>query len=223
MFSEADYPHSIRRDKVLELIGDKHPKVMIELGAGEGEDTEQFLNLLGEDDIYVAVEADPRTFQKLREYNDKRARLVNAAISNIDKENGTFHICTGIIPEKGRPHYDGSSTRFPTQETYELVPWLAYEDIQVKYITLDTLIKEHYIKEIDFIWCDVEGATGEVIDGGLKALKKTRYFYTEVKSTKDYAYEGEALYDEIVKKMNAVGFELVFKFQDDALFRNISR
>ena len=76
------------------------------------------------------------------------------------------------------------------------------------------------IDYIDFIWCDVEGNTGETVEGGLNILKKTKYFYTEARDNRLYGYEGELLYPDILKLMESIGFELVVRFESDVLFKN---
>src|SRR5271166_396236 len=111
MFNEADYPHGVSKDKIIELIKNENPKIIIELGAENGSDTAQIINKLDDNDIYIAVEADPRNIERFVVPRDKRLTLLNAAISNKNKKSGTFNICTGIIPEWKRPHYQGSSTR----------------------------------------------------------------------------------------------------------------
>ncbi|MBF8263312.1 MAG: FkbM family methyltransferase [Parachlamydiales bacterium] len=209
-------------EEIMSIIGDVGQKTVIELGAGDGQDSVRFLRKMRNDDRFFAVEADPRTIGNFCIKNDKRVTLIHAAISNEDKESGIFNIETGIIPQLGRPHYDGSSARLPTKETYDECPWLSYEKIQVPYITLDTIINRYGINKIDCIWCDVEGNTRETIQGGVGAFKITKYFYTEVKHKKAYSYEGEAMYDEIVSMMESIGFELVFKFEYNAFFRNLN-
>ncbi len=213
----------LHKDKMMELINASiNRKVIIELGCGDGEDTAYFLYKLNENDQYFAIEADPRSIERFnRRINDKRVTLINAAITNKNKPSGIFHVCTGINPYFDRPHYDASSLRYPTKETYDEIPWIDYEDIEVPYITLDYIVEKYLLPKVDFIWCDVEGATREVIEGGLEALKITKYFYTEVKDKLAYSYEGEAMYEEIIDLMNEVGFELVQKFNDNALFRNV--
>lgn len=219
---EENYSIGITKGEVIELVGNKLSRVFIELGASNGEDTEHFLSRLSADDRYIAVEADPRNIQRFKIKNDSRLKLIHAAISDRNDPEGSFLMNVGIIPSLGRPHYDGSSTRLPTDETIKLAPWMKFENIKVPYITLDKIVKDNQLDRVDFVWCDVEGATGEVIAGGKQALHHTRYFYTEINEKDAYSYKGQKMYPEIVKMMNEANFELLYKFRGDALFRNKS-
>ncbi len=217
----------IDKNQVIKFLSNKNAPVFIELGAGHGNVVQDLIPYINHNGVYIAVEADPRNIRDFKVKNP-RLLLINAAITNENKSDGNFYICTGINPYKNRPHYDASSLKHPTQETFIECPWLDYENVTVPYITLNMFIEkqdsciQYNLKNIDFIWCDVEGATREVIEGGQKTLAITEYFYTEVKEELAYSYEGEAMYDEILKLMNAEGFELVQKFKHDALFRNIN-
>lgn len=90
-------------------------------------------------------------------------------------------------------------------------PW-----IEVECIRLDTFTQEQGIDIVDFLWADVQGAEGDLIDGGLKTLSRTRWFFTE--------YSDEELYDcqinlaEILRRLP--GFKLIAKWRDDVLLAN---
>ena len=74
-------------------------------------------------------------------------------------------------------------------------PAITFGDlITVKAVTLDTYTRE--VARIDFIWADVQGAERDMILGGLEALKRTRYLYTEYCDTP--LYEGQPSLTEIM-------------------------
>lgn len=207
------------KGEIRKLIEPYSPRTFIELGANNGSDTSSLLGQLGLEDRYIAVEADPRCVEKHKSrINDKRLTLIHAALNDHDG-TGTFHMCTSPYANYG-PWDCASSLRKPKQALV-VNPWLRYEeDVEVRFITLDTLYSEYDLNIVDFVWCDVEGAFADVIRGGSDALKKTRFIYSEVEE--DEQYEGQTLFPEVVKMMEVEGWELVFKFRYDALFRNKS-
>ena len=74
------------------------------------------------------------------------------------------------------------------------------------------------IDRIDLICADVQGAEGDLIDGGRQALARTRFFYTEF-SDREW-YERQVKLATITPKLP--GFQLVEKLETDALLRNSS-
>ena len=72
---------------------------------------------------------------------------------------------------------------------------------------------------IDFIWADVQGAQGMMIQGAPATLKRTRWLYTEfTPDHKDELYSGEARRAEIEALLP--GWELVAIYTENLLFRN---
>jgi hypothetical protein len=71
-------------------------------------------------------------------------------------------------------------------------------------------------EEPDLIWADVQGAEGDLVDGGAETLAQTRFFYTEF-SDREW-YEGQVSFADLAA--NLPSFEVVEKFEMDALFRN---
>ena len=47
--------------------------------------------------------------------------------------------------------------------------------IQVESAKLDDWCLEHGISKIDFLWADVQGAEGDLIEGARETLRKTKY------------------------------------------------
>ena len=194
-------------------------KIIVELGANDGYHSQEILNHMKEGDKLYCIEADSHCIglHKNRINNDK-CLLTHAAITDSDGE-GIFHRCTSPSPY-GNPVWHYASSLKPIKHGLVVNPWLRYEDdITVRYITLDSFAKENGIDHIDFIWCDVEGAYAEVVDGAKEILKRTRYFYTECEDVE--TYEGEIMYSALRQKMESIGWELVYRFRYDALFINM--
>ena len=63
---------------------------------------------------------------------------------------------------------------------------------------------------------DVQGAEIDVIRGGRKALRNTRYLYTEY-SNKEL-YQGQLSLKQLLKEL--ADFEVVARYTDDILLKN---
>jgi len=203
--------------QAIQLIGEKPRRIIIEIGANDGKDTVEMLKHLNASDKIYAIEADPRCIEKHKNHiNNPICQLTHAAVTNLDGE-GIFHLCTSHFNDYGV--WDCASSLKKIKHGLVVNPWLRYEqDVNVRYLTLNTFAQESCIDYVDFIWCDVEGAYGEVVDGGKEILKKTKFFYTECEDVE--TYEGEIMYPALKFKMEELGWELVHRFQYDALFVN---
>jgi hypothetical protein len=99
-------------------------------------------------------------------------------------------------------------------------PWVLFpEDRQYEVTTLrlDTWLENHpEVSEIDFVWCDVQGAEAKVIRGAAEALKSIKYFYTEFYDPP--LYEGQLPLEDLEELLP--NFELTAIYGDNALFKN---
>ena len=152
--------------------------------------------------------------------NSERARLFELAISDTD---GTteFHVSDGRPPGDEqwlRPEgWDLSGSIKKPKEHLVMHPWCTFnETITVATRKLDTWCSEEEIKSIDLIWADVQGAEENLIKGGERALRRTRYFYTEYSDRE--LYEGQISLCEI--RALLPDFEVLYRFENDVLLRN---
>jgi hypothetical protein len=96
-------------------------------------------------------------------------------------------------------------------------PWCTFDEtIQIKTKKLDTWCREECITAIDLVWADVQGAEEDLIRGGLNALSRTHYVYTEYSDFE--LYEGQINLRQIGKLLPA--FKIVQRFQYDVLLQN---
>jgi hypothetical protein len=72
------------------------------------------------------------------------------------------------------------------------------------------------VHQIDLIWADTQGAEADLIAGGVEALAKTRFFYTEYSD--DEWYEGQPNLKKILEMLP--NFNIVHRFTMDILLKN---
>jgi len=196
---------------------DKNNPVILEIGANNGSHTALFLELFPKAKIY-AFEPDPRACQKFQQRlgNDPRVILEKMAISATDGEID-FFMSDSTASENAPNHWDMSGSIRKPKKHLEVFPWCTFEQtIKVPTKKLDTWFETAGVKQIDFIWADVQGAEVDLIQGGKKALAQTRYFYTEYAN--DELYEGQISLREILKLLP--NFKLIYRFSGDVLLKN---
>ncbi len=159
---------------------------ILELGVSDAEDTTKILSLCNSPKYY-AFEPDPRNIAIIKNlpiYN--KIHLVEKAVSNRNGKT-TFYQSTSVVNGKEWKH--SSSIKKPL-EHLKRYPWCKFgRTIEVDTITLDTFCDANNISNVDFMWCDIQGAEGDMIAGAVSTLAKTKYLYTEYGIAE--LYEGE--------------------------------
>jgi FkbM family methyltransferase len=179
---------------------DRTPRTVVELGAHRGEEFQWMRTALCPLRRYIAVEADPRSFEVLAHI--PQIEYVNAAIASFDGVT-TLHLCDN---EAGQAK--GSSSIHQPTGHLEYFEWCTFDQqVQVPCIQLDTLCRD--IAMIDLLWVDIQGAERDMIAGGTETLKKrTRYIMIEAEEVE--MYEGQALKPELLAMLP--DFEVIEDF-----------
>ncbi len=187
---------------------------IIELGCCDGHDTDikntWLTEKLGNNYKYYCLEPSPRMFKamKQREKKWENVRFFPWAIGDV---NGpvTWH-------EANITYYGSGSIMEPGAC---LNAWkdMAFETTEVYCCTLDYLFVLLNIEVCDFIWADIQGAEGKMVNGGNKALRKTRYLYTEYCDSE--LYKEEPSLADICNKLK--NWDIVEDYGGDVLLVNI--
>jgi FkbM family methyltransferase len=181
------------------------PKLFLELGAHQGTDTAWMAEIPGV--TIHAFEPDPRNHQAPR----PNVTLHRAAVADRDGPGSLILSQYGW----GQPWTHSSSIKSPKHHL-QRYPVSFGEAVEVELVALDTFSQRHRLGIIDFIWADIQGAEGEMIRGGRRALARTRYLYTEYSD--DELYEGQATLRDIMDLLP--GFRVVELWPDDVLLEN---
>lgn len=199
--------------------------ILFEAGAGQGEDTIEFLSVFGDtENLNVfCLEPDTRNIPVFKStITDPRVHFFEVAVGNIDGEV-EFNTSTKSF-KTGQELIYSSSLRKPGKDIYRLWPNLFqnennFSPTKVKSYKLDTFVKENNIDHIDWIHLDIQGCEDLFIEGGINALNnKVKYFYTEY--NKDEVYQGNPNLEKIQSLLP--NFTLLQDFKTDALFVNNS-
>jgi len=217
-------PDPIDFDVIRALVG-ADARVILDIGANNGWHSAQFSRMFPQAAIH-SFEPDTRAIAKFRErVHSPQVVLHEAAIGAADG-TAQFHISSGLPPdipaEKLAQYAQGwdqsGSLRVPKAHL-ELWPWCRFEETATVAVrSLDSWAHEHGIGAVDFIWADIQGAAGDMIQGGGETLANTRYLYTEY-SNKEL-YEGEPNLPALLAMLP--GFSVLKRYPLDVLLRNVA-
>lgn len=183
-------------------------KLFLELGSHRGEDTKWLSEIDGVS--VVAFEPDPRNVSAAE--LPPHATIVHAAISDMDG------VAPFILSESGwgREWTFSSSLRKPKNHLTKF-PVTFGRTIQVRTMRLDTAHERLLAgRAIDFIWCDIQGAEGDMIKGGGRALENTHYLYTEYSN--EELYEGQPNLEALLEMVP--DFRILKLWDSDVLLVN---
>lgn len=217
------FPWKITPREISNWIGGA-PSLMLEIGCNDGTDTAEFLSAFPMAEI-VAFEPDPRAIAKFKaRIQDPRCTLVEAALSD---ENGfaELYMSAGIEGFHD-PEWDKSSsicrpTRHLIRSPEIIFPNDPGHRQMIETMTMDTwwvnFIQEKPYAQIDFVWCDPQGAQAKILLGGQEAMAHVRYLYIEY--YENPLYEDEPTLYQIIEMLP--GWELVATYENEnALLRN---
>jgi len=173
----------------------------------------------------------------MEKINDQRCVLIEKAVS--DKNGTTFlNLSGGYNPGRfvniypllklfkltkalaKKDDWDLSSSIKPSISNSRQYPWLTFgEKVETQTINLDTFTKENNIKSIDWIWCDIQGSEGDMINGAKETLKFARYLYIEY--GEGVCYEGALTREQTIFLLNNHDFELIEKYSSKKSIGNL--
>lgn len=213
--AEAPIGTEFDRATLPAMLGCPDPTIL-EIGANDGSNSDTFLKLFPQAKLYC-FEPDSRAIADWKsQMGGTSARLIESAIG---RREGTaqFHVSSGRqSPGDLKEWHKSGSIHEPTGHI-ERHPWVHFsETAPVPITTLDGWTQKNAIEKIDFIWADVQGAEGDLIEGGLKTLARTRYFYTEYSNQELYSSQWSL--KQIEERLS--NFKLLARYPNDALFVN---
>lgn len=131
--------------------------VVLDVGAGIGEEVIPFSKMVGESGRIVAVEAHPLTFDCLSE-TVRRSRLANVELVRcaVAGREGT------VTLTDGRDHLGNSMVG-------------ASEGVEVRARTLDSLVEELGLGRIDLLKMNIEGAEKPALQGMSRMIRRVRH------------------------------------------------
>ena len=182
--------------------------VIIEAGMSFGNDTKILCDTFPSGKIY-GFEPVPYLFEHAKGMVEgfDNIELFEMALSdktgkaqiNISNENGYISESSSLLAPKDHLLYH---------------PQIKFqEQVEVDTINLDQFVEERGIERIDLLWFDLKGYEPLVLQSSLKALKMTKYLYTEINIME--VYENVVKWPEFYSFLVENGFKKVY---DDIFF-----
>jgi FkbM family methyltransferase len=128
--------------------------VIIDIGAGRGEDSLPFSRKTGPTGVVIAVEAQPGTFRQLERFCrlNQLHNVITLHAAVMDAP-GTIQITDGELWETNSVQTDGSG-------------------ITIRATTVDDICREQQIDHIDFLKMNIEGAEAFALRGMAETIEK---------------------------------------------------
>ncbi|MDR3646451.1 MAG: FkbM family methyltransferase [Candidatus Babeliales bacterium] len=207
-------PNGVITKKTISKYLSKNP-VIVEAGAHNGTDTLEMAKLWPNSTIH-AFEPVPELFQKIKNKikHYSNIKIYNLALSDLIGKTKMY------VSSRN----DAASSLLPTNSVVfnHYQPKVLFnKEIYIESTTLDKWATVNNIKNIDFLWLDMQGYEPKMLMASPNILKTVKVIYTEVNHKELYA--GSILFNEYRKFLETQGFQLVqvcFPFEDwgDALF-----
>jgi len=198
------------------MIGRSDP-VILEIGANNGNHSARFLELFPKSQLYC-FEPDAKAIAEWKaKMGQTHAVLIEAAVGARSGRTTFYASSRRESPEGVKEWNKSGSIREPTGHL-ECHPSVIFHEktASVRITTLDAWTAQKAISDIDFIWADVQGAEGDLIEGAHETLTRTRFFYTEYDNRE--LYKGQLTLAQIEQLLS--NFRLLARYRKDALFVN---
>jgi len=217
------------KEYVNKELGEKPGAVILEIGAHYGEDTLDMFKVFNNPEIHC-FEPSPRNLKFLHKYfkeNNIPAQIHEVALFNEDGE-APFLMSYAPYPDnkelpekyKWMPEEDYRNFKLNNSGGSSLKGGhkavKGAESVIVKTARLDSLTPVIGLKEIDFMWIDVQGAEKEVLEGAVDTLKNTTFVWIEYGETQ---YEGGMTFSQTAALLEGFGFKHIFSRDNNSLFR----
>lgn len=211
---DAVMPTRLEQHAVRSILVSLRSPCIVDLGARCGEEEEWLRAACSEEAHYVMVEPDAWNCQVICDKGlHANRRLVIGCVAQLD---GKTRFNTSLSQD-GVTRGSGS-----WREPYlhqRVIPGVNFPPnlaTIVPCFTLDTIFEREWLTKIDLLWCDIQGAEREMIQGGQTALSHTRYLFIETEERE--LYKGMALKPELLTML--ADWNLIRYFPDNCLFSN---
>ncbi|MDR3718279.1 MAG: FkbM family methyltransferase [Bryobacteraceae bacterium] len=200
----SDREAKFRRDAAdywFHVYKPKPGDVIVDIGAGHGEDTFAFSEAVGATGTVWAIEAHPGSFRLLERFCLKNGlsnvRLLNCAAMD---RRGTLQIQTLPVWESNFV-YEGPAT--PASHAVDA-------------FRFDEICQRHGIDRIDFLKMNIEGAERFALPGMPNALLLARFACISAHDFRAARGEGDEFktHDFVLKMLQNAGFSLVLRSDD---------
>ncbi len=191
-----------REEDIIKLFRPKEGDTVIDVGAHIGKYTIIASKMVGPNGKVIAIEAHPGNYEILKK------NIALNKLSNVIALNYAVHSRKTVVKlyepgqEKGATIYNTIMADRTTSNDQNY--------IEVKADTLDSLLSENGIKEINWIKIDVEGAEYEVLTGASTILSNSKDNACLIE-VHNLGHQNKNFYDQIIQYLGSKNYQIVFE------------
>lgn len=186
-------------------------KVIVEVGANRGQDTEKYVN--EENSFVYCIEPVPKLVEQLKEKFNGHTNIEFFQIA-ISDFNGKSKF--GL----SAPFTDGLESTMACSSLYDFVDdpkkkwgenrndFFMTEHIEVEVLRMDTFIEQNNIERIDFFHCDSQGADLRILESFGKYLKILKSGKCEASNTVNLYKNADNSFEKIENFLETNGFKI---------------
>jgi len=183
-------------------------KTVLDIGSFNGKDAHELSYIL-DCDVHC-FEPDKDNFAKIKDLHNNNLILWPYAIT-------AWHGKAPFVKSKNHPASHSLHAPLKHKNIFPAIKFSRTSHM-VNCTTLDAWHKAVLKGEtIDLIWCDVNGAEGDVIKGGTNALKVTKYLYIEFQEVE--LYKGAMNREKTLLRLPE--FELIGEYNFEGNYGNL--
>jgi FkbM family methyltransferase len=192
-----------REEDIVKLFRPKEADIVVDIGAHIGKYTIIASKMVGSEGKVIAIEAHPVNYDTLRQ------NIVINKLSNVIALNYAVHSKETIVKlyehgqEEGFTIYNtimSERTMTPRNQKY----------IEVKANTLDSLLLQNGINQVNWIKIDVEGAEYEVLMGATNILSSSKDISLLIE-IHNLVATNKNFYDAIIHLLESKNYKLLFE------------
>lgn len=200
-------------DTRLKIIDSYLPKapIVFEAGAYHGNDSVKMASMWPEGKI-LSFEPNPSAFnlyqKKAKNYSNMFG--YNLAVNNYNG-TATFYLCWGTGGKD--PVFEGASSLLTPSA--EMRKHYMGPEVEVRCVILDDWCRDNKVKNIDFMWLDLEGFELQLLKSSPAILKTVKVIYTETNFF--HFRQGTTPYNELKEFLNKQGFNIIAHWYNEGL------
>lgn len=175
--------------------------IVVDIGAGRGEDVLAFSQAVGAGGRVVAIEADAESFARLQQL------CATELLANVTPLNIACMDRSCAVRVEAKENWVSTSVRVATEAgTEPLIQGLRFDDIAARL----------GIASIDFLKMNIEGAEREALPGCAAALARSRYVCIAAHDFRAERGDGEGFRtrDFVTGFLSEAGFEVTIRSND---------
>ena len=177
--------------------------IIIEAGMCWGNETKMFCEMFPNGKVY-GFEPIPHLFGLSKSMVDGFDNVEVFEMALSDK-TGRTHM---NVAKENEDICESSSLLAPKDHLVYHPQIKFQEQIEVDTINLDEFVEQKGIERIDLMWLDLQGYEPLVLQSSLKALKMTKYLYTEISILE--VYENVVKWPEFYRFLAENGFKKIY-------------